>query len=556
MASDNNDTDQTVGMCRIIYAYVQVLSLYNKNIFHELVNNIYSFFRRTRRPDVQVYVPRGKRLQERQNNATDVATGTGNGRSVKAVGKSRRSEENVLSTDTKNDSPLIKKEGFLRSDIKSEGSPYRDNSQQLNRSNMLDSARVEKEQFCDVIDSYDSSRTGVPLTTEVSGTSNNINENKQICDSFTDNIDSCVQGNSGKNLVTNQNQVANPRADIETNIMSDTARIGIDRTQGEHEEENSLTNNHPDRCKKKMKISIPSFETHTVESGLSNELTDTCMNIGDDIEIDKRVDSQTDLDVAATDNNRSEKFCIDPDPEIAAKGLEQEVNDSDKTVTVSESSVDCMCSETSDLTSLYNETIVSSTSENIKSSFQANKFENDLTSNENINRNNIIEEQHDKSVERSQETEGPQDLMKHCENEYINLFGESVVNQNDVSTERTSETESVSESVMEAKSHINNNLVVDDETAGTHHEREIPPMTDQNNSYATSCKKAIMSGDEAGKMETEHNCENRPKDIGTEENSDSQCSGEKVELSTDIEMEGVNEEKAEDNHISQEQHSR
>ena len=507
-----------------------------------------------------MYVPRGKRLQERQNNAADVATGTGNGRSVKAVGKSRRSEENFLSTDTKNDSPLSKKEGSIRSDIKSEGSPYGDNSQQFKRYNMLDSARVEKEQFNDVNDSYDSSRTGVPLTTEVSGTSNNIKENKQSCDSFTDNIDSCVHGNSGKTLVTNQNQEGNPSTDIETNTMSDTARIGIDYIQGEHEEENSLTNNHPDRCKKKMKISIPSFETHSVESGLSNELTDTCMNIGDDTEIDIRVDSQTDLEVAATDNNRSEQSCIDGETVIAAEGLEQEINDSDKTVTVSESSVDCMCSETSDLTSSFNETKVSSTSENIKSSFQTNnslEFENDLTSNKNTNRN-IIEEQHDKSVERSQETEGPQDLMKHCENEYINLFDEIVVNQNDVSTERTSETESVSESVMEAKSCLNNS-VVDYETAQTHHEREILPMTDQNNSYTTSCNEAIMSGDEAGKMATILNCDSeqiRPKDIVTEENSNSQCSEYKVELSTDIEMDVLNEGKAEDNHVSQEQHSR
>ena len=535
-----------------------MLFLYNKSIFHELVNNIYSVFRRTRRPDVQVYVPRGKRLQERQNNATDVATGTGNGRSVKAVGKSRRSEENLLNTDSKNDSPLSKKEGSIRS----EGSPYGDNSQQFKRSNMLDSAKVEKEQFNDVIDSCDSSRTGVPLRTELSGTSNNINENKQICDSFTDNIDSCVHGNSGKTLVTNQNQVANPSADIETNTMSDAARIGIDHIQGEDEEEQSLTNNHPDRCKKKMKISNPSFETHSVESGLSNELTDTCMNIGYDIEIDIRVDSQTDLDVAATDNNRSEQLCISPDPVIAAKGFEQEINDSDKIVTLSESSVDCMCSEASDLTSSYKETIVSSTSENIKSRCQTNnslESENDLTSNENTNRKNIIEEQHDISVERSQETEGPQDLKKRCENEHINELGESVLNRNDVSRERTSENESVSESVMEAKSYFNNNSVVDDETAETHHEREIPPMTDQNNSHATSCNEAIMSGYEAGKMETILNCDseqNRPKDIGTEENNDSQCSEYKVELSTDIEMDVVNEEKTKDNHTSQEQHSR
>ena len=549
-------------MCRIICAFVQVLSLYNKSIFHELVNNIYSVFRRTRRPDVQVYVPRGKRLQERQNNATDVATGTGNGRSVKAVEKSRRSE-GLLDTDEKSEGSLsseTKKKGVLRSDIKSEGSPYGDNSQQFNRANMLDSANIEKEQFNDVIDSYDSSRTGVPVKTEVSVTSNYI---KQSCDSFTDNIDSCVHGNSGKSLVTNQNQVAVHSADIETNTKSDTARIGIDHIQGEHEEENSLTNNHPDRCKKKMKISIPSFETHSVESRLSNELTDACMNIGDDIEIDKRVNSQTDLEVAGvvaeTDYNRSEQFCIDGETVIAAEGLEQEVNDSDKTVTVSESSVDSMCSEKSDLTSSYHEPIVSSTSENIKSSFQTNnslELENDLTS----NRKNIIEEQYDKSVEKSQETEGPQDLAKHFENEYINLFGESVVNQNDVSTERTSENESVSESVMEAKSYFNNS-VVDDKTAETHHEREILPMTDQNNSYATSCNEAIMSGDEAGKIETEHllNCnseQNRPKDIGTEENNDSQCSEYKVELSTDIEMGVVNEEKAEDNHTSQEQHSR
>ena len=506
----------------------------------------YYIIRKTRRPDVQVYVPRGRRLQGQQNH---VAPGT----------------NRISSGDTRTP--------------KTESSRNID-SQKAIESGEIDNAYSDKQKFMDAIEPADTLDTARNIVTDVSNSSKADNDDikkeksyhvdKQSCHSLTDDTPSVVHDNLADITINYHNSVlsANISPEQETGSTANTNKIGIDLIEGEQTELElqRSTNNDYERCKKKMKISENPFNSNT-----SHEVTASFTNLSDDAKISQRAESQADLEnpavMAETDASCSEKVCSDTEHigNVSNGSAQEMLCNSDKTDIESQNRKECLHSESSEelKQSIQTSHVISTETNNQDNSYVSTDVlgTGDLTGVEGFNKEQVSEKQNNKSILRSQATE--ESNMNSCEHtDIVSENGKSFVTTGS-ETDRHLTIECCEDEKIIDHEFINeskwnkSNSVGTNETARTQHtfdDSEMHSSTVLNKSDAGPNNDSLISDDETSKMESGKNSASENPNCDSEENNltdfnametenDKLCKDDVEILGTDSEMEGLIQEK-------------
>ena len=240
-------------------------------------------YRKTKRPDVQVYVPRGRRLQSQQNNAAHVPNRPG----IDVHAKDISATPEPKSTKERNSPQHIKRSDIHVVENFISGSPQEKNMCPEEIYDMRQSVMTENNSFV-----TEDACTNFMDENQVSDKiQSHGNEISQKSDSTSMNTHTSVLHSKGSQEHENRDTLHNYET-AESVMNDDPSIVKLETSVGAGFE----------RCTKKMKVS------ETPESNLTNMFLDNLSNLSDDAKIFHMADSQLqneNLNTVSESNNGS-----------------------------------------------------------------------------------------------------------------------------------------------------------------------------------------------------------------------------------------------------------